>query len=149
MDTALFYPAHLHCSPAEARQRVRAIIDNALQFGGAVTVNWHDRSLAPERLWGGAYVELLEELTRAGTWFAQASQAVAWFAKRRSAAFDAVTRESGRLRVNASADSAVGVPALRFRIHPARAPGRFSASAGSRTSRVVDLPLRDTLEARV
>jgi len=149
MDTALFYPAHLHCSPAEARQRVRAIIDNALQFGGAVTVNWHDRSLAPERLWGGAYVELLEELTRAGTWFAQASQAVAWFAKRRSAAFDAVTRESGRLRVNASADSAVGVPALRLRIHPARAPGRFSASAGSRTSRVVDLPLRDTLEARV
>src|SRR5207247_5194881 len=84
MDTALFYPAHLHCSPAEARQRLRGIIENALRFGGAVTVNWHDRSLAPERLWGGCYVELLDDLKRAGAWFATASQAVAWFVKRRA-----------------------------------------------------------------
>jgi hypothetical protein len=149
MDTALFYPAHLHCSPAEARRRLRAIIDNALQFGGAVTVNWHDRSLAPERLWGAPYVELLAELTRAKAWFAQAGQAVAWFAKRRSAAFDAVTQEPGRLRVNASADPTVGVPALRLRIHPARQPGRFGAIGGPPPARAVDLPLRATLAAAV
>ncbi len=58
MDTALFYPAHLHLSPAEALQRVNGVIENAVQFGGSVTVNWHDRSIAPERLWGDSYVHV-------------------------------------------------------------------------------------------
>jgi len=62
MDTALFFPAYLDLSPNEAHKQVGSIIENALRFGGSVTVNWHDRSIAPERLWGDFYVELVDEL---------------------------------------------------------------------------------------
>ena len=87
MDTALFYPSHLNLSEAEAARRVRAIVEHAMQSGGCVTVNWHDRSIAPERLWGGFYTELMAELQRKGAWFATAEQAIAWFRRRRSAEF--------------------------------------------------------------
>ena len=145
MDTALFYPAHLHCSPAEARQRLRGIIDNALRFGGAVTVNWHDRSLAPERLWGGCYVELLDDLKRAGAWFATASQAVAWFVTRRAVVFDA----GGSLRATAPVDADDHVPDLRLRIHRVREPRRFSGMATEAARGPVDVAVRDTLDACV
>src|SRR5262249_33701598 len=55
MDTALFYPSHLHLSPKNATSTINQIIANAVQHGGCVTVNWHDRSIAPERLWTGTY----------------------------------------------------------------------------------------------
>lgn len=89
MDTALFYPSHLHLSPGQAMTRASAIVENAAQHGGCVTVNWHDRSIAPERLWTGTYETLLKELTDKGAWFATASQAVAWFRARRSVKFEA------------------------------------------------------------
>src|SRR6266566_910823 len=52
MDTAMFFPGRLGLSPAQASKEVARIIANAVRFGGALTVNWHDRSIAPERLWG-------------------------------------------------------------------------------------------------
>ena len=51
-------------------------------------VNWHDRSLAPERLWNQCYRELLAEISRDGrAWFATAGQAVEWYRWRRSIRF--------------------------------------------------------------
>ena len=88
MDTALFFPSHLDLSPDEAARRVGPIIDHAVQSGGCITVNWHDRSLAPERLWGDFYVRLLTELENRGAWFATSAEAVSWFRKRRSAVFE-------------------------------------------------------------
>src|SRR5262249_12150778 len=66
MDTALFYPSYLDLSVPRARQHVRFVLDNADRFGGTLTINWHDRSISPERLWGGFYEWLLDELTRKG-----------------------------------------------------------------------------------
>jgi len=88
MDTALFYPSHLHLSPKEAGLMIQGIIDSAAKHGGCVTVNWHDRSIAPERLWTDTYVKLIEELERRGAWFATASQATSWFRMRRSIRFE-------------------------------------------------------------
>jgi hypothetical protein len=88
MDTALFFPGHLHLSAEEARERVSVILENAVRFGGVVTINWHDRSIAPERLWGDFYVELLEELKSKSAWIVTAADAVSWFRKRRSATFE-------------------------------------------------------------
>ena len=34
----------------------------ARRFGGHSSINWHDRSLAPERQWGRSYEDLLSEL---------------------------------------------------------------------------------------
>ena len=93
MDTALFYPDRMNLSPREAAKRVNRIIAQAVEFGGVVTVNWHDRSIAPERCWDEFYVDLVRELKDQGAWFATAEQAVAWFRKRRAAAV-----EGGRLQ---------------------------------------------------
>ena len=88
MDTALFYPSYLNLSPKQAEEKIRPLIADAVHFGGALTVNWHDRSLAPERLWDGTYRWLLAEFKTQGAWFATAAQAVAWFQKRRAATFE-------------------------------------------------------------
>jgi hypothetical protein len=85
MDTALFFPSRLNLSRKEARAKVSAIIDNAVRFGGAVTLNWHDRSIAPDRCWGEFYADTLDELRQRGAWLATASDTVAWFRMRRAA----------------------------------------------------------------
>ncbi len=87
MDTALFYPNHLNLSVEGAKKLIDVVIDNAARYGGCLTVNWHDRSTAPERLWTQSYRGLLEDLKTRGAWFATVGQAVAWFRKRRSAGF--------------------------------------------------------------
>ena len=66
MDTALFYPAYLGPSPRQARTLLSRMVDNAVQFGGCLTINWHDRSIAPERLWDGCYRDLVQELKSRG-----------------------------------------------------------------------------------
>jgi hypothetical protein len=119
MDTALFYPAHLGLSPAEARKRVGIIVDNVVRLGGCVTVNWHDRSIAPERGWGDFYLELVEELRDRGAWFATAAEAVAWFRKRRLATFEEIPCESDASQSGMADDSGQSLPALRFRFHNA------------------------------
>jgi hypothetical protein len=117
MDTALFFPVYLNLSPDEARKQVGSIIENAVRFGGSVTVNWHDRSIAPERLWGDFYVELVDELKNRGAWFSTASNAVSWFRKRRSAVFESVSADSGALRVKIGMNGNEELPGLRLRVH--------------------------------
>ena len=129
MDTALFFPAHLDLGATQARKRVDRIIDNAVEFGGCVTVNWHDRSIAPERLWGDFYLELVEGLKGKGAWFPTARQAVFWFRKRRSAVFGAVSTQAGTARVTLTVDVAEDLPDLQLqsllRWQDTRFPGRW------------------------
>lgn len=113
-DGALFYPQQLNLSEADAQQRCKAMIDNAQQHGGVLTLLWHDRSHAPERFWGGFYVRLLEKLKGLDVWFGSAAQVIGWFRKRRQVGFEQVhgTREI-RLRYKGEKIE----PALRIRIH--------------------------------
>jgi hypothetical protein len=117
MDTALFHPDYLNLSTREAAKIMRQLFSDVVAFGGALTLNWHDRSIAPERLWGDFYVEMLEELKQLGPWFATAMRAVAWFRVRRSAVFE--VRQDGRavkVRVSAAAADVDGLPGLRLRV---------------------------------
>ncbi len=118
MDTALFYPSYMNLTQDQAKVRVRSMVDNLDQFGGCITMNWHDRSLAPERLWDECYIELLEDMRARGAWFATASQATDWFRMRRSA-----TIEQGRVKVgmmtDRSTESLGALPGLQLRIHEA------------------------------
>ena len=122
MDTALFLPSRQNLPPHEATKLVDAIIDNAVQFGGVVTVNWHDRSVAPERLWRDFYANLINDLKRNGAWLASARETVLWFRKRRSATFDNVDSKAGVQVANASVDTAKDLPGLCLRIHNAPEP---------------------------
>lgn len=123
MDTALFYPAHLGLSPRQAATLLGRLVDNALQLGGCLTINWHDRSLAPERVWGAHYRDLIQDLKSRGAWFSTAGQAVSWFRKRRSVVFEKDCTEPGAVRARVSGDKSDYLPGLRLRIHHARESG--------------------------
>lgn len=141
MDTALFYLSYLGLSPRKASARLKRIADDAARHGGCVTINWHDRSLAPERLWGNCYRQLIEDLKKRGAWFATASQAVAWFRKRRSVIFEEI--EQGVVRAKASVPSNDDLPSLQFRIH------RACELGARQQDRYVDMPIQEGVTAAV
>jgi hypothetical protein len=88
MDSAMFYPGRMEMTREAALQLCRRIVDDARRFGGTLVINWHDRSLAPERLWNRGYRDLLSEVeTGDRAWFATAAEAVEWFRWRRSISF--------------------------------------------------------------
>jgi hypothetical protein len=117
MDTALFYPKHLNLTAEAARDTVWRLVDDAERYGGALTINWHDRSLGPERLWGEFYVELVAELKRRAAWFPTAAQAAEWFAQRRSVVFESAHWEGGWVRIKASAPRSQDLPGMTLRVH--------------------------------
>src|SRR5256885_11186536 len=96
MDTALFLPSRMNLSFKKANDMIRTLLADFNRFGGVLTVNWHDRSIAPERQWEDSYAELLDDLKKHGVWFATAHQAVSWFQNRRSATFQPITDPTGR-----------------------------------------------------
>jgi hypothetical protein len=98
-DTALFYPDRMNLSESEAWTRCMDVITQCRNAGGVITVSWHDRSLAPERLWDAFYDRLLSELDSASTWFATARDAVAWFRKRRQIRFAHASREDRQITI--------------------------------------------------
>jgi hypothetical protein len=96
MDSALLFPNRMNLTTEQASSLCGTIVETARRFGGTVVVNWHDRSLAPERLWNRSYASLRQELERGGrAWFATAGHAVDWYRWRRSIQFkhDARTSE--------------------------------------------------------
>src|SRR5712671_2485189 len=120
MDTALFHWERMNLSTNKAWDLVNPILDNAETFGGVLTVNWHDRSLAPVRLWGDFYIRLLDQMESRKAWFSTARQAVSWFQKRREAAFEGVDWQDGKVHVKVSSSDGGNLPNLRLRIHPPR-----------------------------
>lgn len=146
MDTALFYPAYLALSSRQATARIDRMINNVAKFGGCLTINWHDRSLAPERLWDGFYRDLLQELKDRGSWFATAAQLSSWFRKRRSVVFETGCIEPDAVRVTVSADDGTHLPGLRLRIHNAREQGQIAARF---SESYVDLAFDESIDARL
>lgn len=146
MDTALFFSSYLNLSPKEAGKLISAIIENAHQFGGVVTVNWHDRSIAPERLWDRCYIDLLSALKSRRPWFATASQAVSWFRKRRSAVFERQSREWGVLRAKISAEVDGNLPGLRLRLHKAGNPRQSDEIGAAAGDCYVDVGFNKSIE---
>jgi hypothetical protein len=116
MDTALFFPDYMNLKPSQARDVLDEMLANCVRFGGVLTVNWHDRSIAPERLWDENYCDLLHGLRDRGAWFATAGQAVSWFRKRRSAQFEITGEGVIKIAEDQSDDE---LPALELRRHNA------------------------------
>jgi hypothetical protein len=121
MDTALFYPSYMNLSDDRARDAMLPLIENVTRFGGVLTINWHDRSLGPERLWGDFYVTLLNNLRARKPWFATAAQTVSWFRNRRETSFDSATHDGRNIRVqpanNGLASNTANVPPLVVRVY--------------------------------
>jgi hypothetical protein len=117
MDSALFYRSRMNRSRTDARQDCSRVVDNARRFGGTVVINWHERSLAPERLWGDFYEELIQDVGKGGrAWFTTAGEAVNWFRWRRSFRFT-TDGHARSVTVQASPSSRSARPAAVIRIH--------------------------------
>lgn len=117
MDTSLFYPSHLGLSPQKAHTMLLQLVENAGRYGGVLTVNWHDRSLSPERRWDSTYRDLIELMKSRGAWFATAGEAVSWFRKRRSVVFETEHGNPDTVRVKVEDHFSEGIPGLRLRTH--------------------------------
>jgi hypothetical protein len=146
MDTALFFPSYLNLGEDKAQCLVWNLIDGVERFGGALTINWHDRSIAPERLWDDFYLRLLRELNNRGAWLPNAAQAVAWFRKRRSANLESIRVEQGvvRLRGRLSVDDEL--PGLRVRVYKPRNGSLTNPIAPRSAAEFVDVSLNGTME---
>jgi hypothetical protein len=118
MDTALFYPTRMNLTLSEGINVVKSFIDTAEQFGGLLTFNWHDRSVAPERLWDGVYRSALNQLQRQGAKFMTAGAAVAWFKKRRTVVFDQVHTNSTSIKVKLTGLHVTAADGMLLRIYP-------------------------------
>jgi hypothetical protein len=146
MDTALFYPTHLELSTKQANLILRQMMNNAAHFGGVLTINWHDRSVAPERMWDACYRDLLADLKSRGAWFSTAGQAVSWFRKRRLAAFETDSIGPGPVRAKVTVEPGDDLPGLRFRIHK---PWKRSGIGAHCSENYVDMTVDENMETSV
>ncbi len=139
MDTALFYPAYMGLSQAQASEILEQLVDTVSRLGGCMTVNWHDRSLSPERLWYACYRDLVEDLKSRGAWFATAGQAVSWFQKRRSVVFETDGAEPNTVHAKVMYLYEDTVPGLRLRTY----------NPGASHEKYVDTVFNESIDNRV
>jgi hypothetical protein len=104
MDTALFYPDHMNLSLGDGMRLISQYIHKAARFGGALTFNWHHRSIAPERLWGDVYDEVLSELRLQGAKISTAGNVVEWFRARRAIGFSGFALDGASVKLILSGD---------------------------------------------
>jgi hypothetical protein len=133
-DTALFYPGRMHLSESEAMKACRQVIQQTVRFGGAVTVNWHTRSLSPERLWGDFYQEFIAELRAHRVWFGTASEVVDWFRMRRAVRFERVQFNEDGVKLKIDSPPLGKSPAFFVRVHHPRTSVHAGTSASPNSS---------------
>jgi peptidoglycan/xylan/chitin deacetylase (PgdA/CDA1 family) len=146
MDTALFYSSYLGLGQKDAKVLLERMVDNAAQYGGCLTVNWHDRSVLPERLWDACYRDLIQDMKTRGAWFSTARQATSWFAKRRSAVFEVDGVESDASRPRVAICHKDNLPGLRLRIHKAQ---KLSAISVRRAEDYIDVAVDESVDAGI
>lgn len=138
MDTALFYPDRMGLSEQQARAVCARLIDAVRRFGGVLTINWHTRSLCPERNWDTFYIELLALLKNEGACFFAGSQAVSWFLQRRAITIEAVEAAGNALTITLDAPAGPFTPAPCIRVHlPSKAP---AAEPTTQKPAFIDVP---------
>jgi hypothetical protein len=139
-DTAMFYPSRMDLSEEEALDSCKQLVKFASLFGGVLTVNWHTRSLSPERLWGDFYVRLLELIQSNRVWFGTAEQVVTWFRKRRALRFEQVQFAEDSVRVKLTGPVPDGQRPFLVRIYHPKLRSRMGSAAPSMMSLYSDSP---------
>lgn len=150
MDTALFYSGRMGLSEAEAMEQCKNLISTLRSYGGVFTINWHTRSLSPERNWDSFYVELLDLLKTERVWFATAKAAVEWFRRRRQIRFEDVEVTSRGVKVKLRATKAPDSPGFTLRVHnPGKVVKTADRDRSSPSSNWIDAPLTGEPEIEV
>jgi hypothetical protein len=145
-DTALFYRGRLNLSETEAMGLCRHVIRQAAKFHGALTVNWHTRSLSPERLWGDFYQRLLGEIRNYRVWFGTGQQVVNWFRIRRALRFEQALFAEDGLHLKIAGPSLDGRLPFVVRIRYPRPCTSGRSSIASTTCDYSDIPWKGEAE---
>lgn len=77
--------ACLSLSEEDAMRRCEEVLAYARQYGGVVTLLWHQVSLAAPKKWSGFYQALVERAVADGAWVVPVEDVLRWFERRRSA----------------------------------------------------------------
>jgi hypothetical protein len=149
MDTALFYSGRMGLSEAAAMELCKSLISTLKSYGGVLTINWHTRSLSPERNWDSFYEELLDRLKLEGVWFATAKDAVEWFRRRRQIRFENVEMTSSGVKVKLSGMNLKELPGFRLRVHRPAQAGEAQGERQDVKGNWIDIPLTDNQEIEV
>jgi hypothetical protein len=128
MDTALFSRAYLHLPEHKATERMHQLIEATNRMGGCLTINWHDRSIFPERLWHRTYADSLKNLKSRQVWFGTARQVTEWFRSRRAVQFQRIPG-TDEIRIHMPETLTAGLPGLMVQHHNSRAASDFSTTA--------------------
>ena len=139
-DTAMFYPDRMNLSDSKALDSCKQLLRITATTGGVVTINWHTRSLSPERLWGDFYVELLDEMRRYRVWFGTASEIVGWFRRRRALCFEDVQLSKTGVRSKITGLTPDQGPALLLRIYRRESRLPLDLTAAAAKSTFTDVP---------
>jgi hypothetical protein len=138
-DTAMFYPSRMNLSESRALDSCKQLLKIAKAFGGVVTVNWHTRSLSPERLWGDFYKTLLDEMRRYRVWFGTAQEIVAWFRNRRALCFEEVQFSEEGLRLKLTGPSPDEQHPFLVRVYPGGSRAPLDSASEARKPSYSDL----------
>jgi len=117
MDTALFFKDRMNLTDAQAWGEVQNVITTIANHGGVLTINWHQRSIAPERLWDASYISLLKSLRKHKAWFATGSQAIHWFQKRRAIQFGGTAVSNNSISIELRNLNGGSGPAMALRVY--------------------------------
>lgn len=139
-DTALFYPDRMGLTGSEADELVNQLLKNTTMFGGVLAINWHQRSLGPERLWDDFYITLLEKLKALNVWFSTASDAVEWFNKRREVFFQDAEFDGNAVKLRLGGYKPDHRPGLLVRIYKPDATFKDVALSGINKSAGAENP---------
>ena len=140
-DTALFYPQRMDLTEDSAFSLCKQILKNVAVHGGALVINWHHRSLAPERLWDEFYIKLLNLLSERKVWYATAQQGVKWFRKRRAVHFDKLIFSGQHLKVKFSGENDSSLPKLSLRVYNSTLPYAACRESSSKTGDSYIIPV--------
>ncbi|MGA1825065.1 MAG: hypothetical protein ACMUIP_10435 [bacterium] len=145
-DTALFYPKRMNLTESRAFNLVDELLNKVKKYGGVFTINWHHRSMAPERLWGNFYIKLLINLKKHNVWFAKASEAVKWFSMRRLICFEEAEITLNSVKLRLKGHIADQKPGLLLRIHKPNCLEPLPAFSSNSKSNYIDFPLENEIE---
>jgi hypothetical protein len=149
MDTALFYSGRMGLSEAEAMEQCKNLIATFRSYGGVLTINWHTRSLSPERNWDSFYLELLDLLKAERAWFATAKSAVEWFRRRRQIHFENVELTPRGVKVKLRGLNSTDLPGFKLRVHRPAEAGETREHRRSAKGNWIDAPLTSEPEIEV
>lgn len=101
----------------EAYRTCNEILDQALRYGGVVTVLWHSDCLAAPRDWRDVYTGIITRAKSDNAWITRAIDIVDWFRMRRNVRLSYLKTEDGLTITVAGLELARSLPPLRVRVH--------------------------------